>query len=293
MGTKAVTAVPLLPEAAVVHLQHEQTQEFVMKIDLSGKRAVVTGSTSGIGLATAKGLAEAGAHVVVNGRTAERVNQAVARIQADLPDAGLTGVAADLSTAEGVTRLTEAAGEIDILINNLGTVLFKPFAELTDEDWRHVLDVNLLSGVRLTRHYLPRLISRGWGRIVFVSSESALVVPKQMIDYSVSKVAQLALSRGAAELAAGTGVTVNAVVPGPTKSEGLLGFLHAATKGSGATPEQVQQGFIAENRPTSLIQRFAQTEEVANMIVYLSSPQASATTGAALRVDGGVLTQIV
>ena len=204
----------------------------------------------------------------------------------------MAGVAADLATADGAAQLVAEAGDVDILVNNVGTALFKSFADLTDDDWTAIFAINVMSGVRLTRHHLPRMVERGWGRIVFVSSESALEVPKDLIDYSVSKVAQLAVSRGAAELAAGTGVTVNAVLPGPTRSEGLLSVLEPVARQTGQTSEQVQQGFIAANRPGSLIGRFASTEEVANMVVYLCSPQASATTGAALRVDGGVLRSI-
>ena len=257
-----------------------------MNIHLSGRTAIVTGSTGGIGLAIARGLAAAGAAVVVNGRTAARVQAAVASLQKDVPGATLTGVAADLSTAEGCAQLVAAVPAADILVNNMGIFEPKPFAEITDADWQRFFDANVMSGVRLSRAFLPAMVSAGWGRIVFISSESGLNIPKEMIHYGMTKTAQLAVSRGLAESVANTGVTVNAVLPGPTASDGV-----AAMLGGGDT-EAAGRKFVQEFRPTSLIGRLATVEEVANMVVYTCSPQASATSGAALRVDGGVVRAI-
>lgn len=263
-----------------------------MKIDLSGKRAVVSGSTAGIGLAIATGLAGAGAEVVVNGRTEERVQQAIATIREVAPTAILSGVASDMATAEGAATLARAVPEADILVNSVGAALFKSFDDLTDEDWLFMYQLNVMSGVRLTKHYLPGMTKRAWGRIVFISSESALNPPKEMIDYGMTKAAQLAVSRGVAELAGRTGVTVNSILPGPTRSEGFGNVLEGIAQRSGQTIEQVEQEFLAANRPTSLLGRFSTTEEIANMVVYICSQQASATSGAALRVDGGVVRSI-
>ncbi len=260
-----------------------------MIIDLAGRRAVVTGSTAGIGRATAVGLAHAGASVVINGRGSDRVDQAMREMRQAFPDIDISGVAADLSTAEGAETFLAEAPDVDILVNNLGTAWPKPFADLTDDDWLKILQINVMSGIRMTRHYLPRMVRRGWGRVVFVSSESAVNIPKEMIDYGMTKKAQLAISRGLAESVAGTGVTVNAVLPGPTRSEILSNWMTAQAQTDGVTIEEAEQAFLKANRPTTLIQRFATTEEVANMIVYVCSEQSSATTGAALRVDGGVV----
>jgi NAD(P)-dependent dehydrogenase (short-subunit alcohol dehydrogenase family) len=259
-----------------------------MNIDLSGKTAVVSGSTGGIGLAIAKGLAGSGAHVVVNGRSEKRVKDAVAAVRQAAPDAHVTGVACDLATAEGADKLTTQAGEADILVNNMGIFEPKPFAEIPDADWQRFFDTNVMSGVRLSRFYLPKMVAKGWGRVVFISSESALNIPKEMIHYGMTKTAQLAISRGLAESVANTGVTVNAVLPGPTLSEGVEEMLRSETK-DGTSIEEAGRRFIAQYRPTSLIGRLATPEEVANLVVYTCSPQASATSGAALRVDGGVL----
>ena len=263
-----------------------------MKIDLSGKRAVVSGSTAGIGLAIATGLAVAGAEVVVNGRTEERVQQAIATIRETVPTAILSGIASDMTTAEGAATLASAIPEADILVNSVGAALFKSFDDLTDEDWLFMYQLNVMSGVRLTKHYLPGMTRRGWGRVVFISSESALNPPKEMIDYGMTKAAQLAISRGVAELAGRTGVTVNSILPGPTRSEGFGNVLEGIAQQSGKTIEQVEQEFLASNRPTSLLGRVSTTEEIANMVVYICSQQASATSGAALRVDGGVVRSI-
>ena len=260
-----------------------------MLIDLTDKRAVVSGSTAGIGLAIARGLAAAGAHVVINGRTEERVEKAIADIHNTVLNASLSGAVADLATAAGAVSLVAQVEDADILVNNVGTAAPKPFVELTDEDWAWLFELNVMSGVRLTRHYLPGMVERGWGRVVFISSESALNIPKEMIHYGMTKTAQLAVSRGVAESVAGTGVTVNSVLPGPTRSEILLNWLEPLVKQTGKSLEEVEQDFLSANRPTSIIKRLVSTEEVANMVVYVCSQQASATTGAALRVDGGVV----
>jgi NAD(P)-dependent dehydrogenase (short-subunit alcohol dehydrogenase family) len=260
-----------------------------MIIDLTGRRAVVTGSTAGIGRATAEGLARAGASVVINGRGGERVDRAVREMRQAFPERDISGVAADLATAEGAQAFLTETPEADILVNNLGTAWPKPFVELTDDDWLKIFQINVMSGVRMTRHYLPRMARQGWGRVVFVSSESAVNIPKEMIDYGMTKTAQLAIARGLAESVAGTGVTVNAVLPGPTRSEILSNWMTAQSQAEGITIDEAEQRFLKANRPTTLIQRFATTDEVANMIVYVCSKQSSATTGAALRVDGGVV----
>ncbi len=263
-----------------------------MNIDLSGKRAVVTGSTAGIGFAIVKGLAVAGATVVINGRTAPKVDEAKQRIATEVSAAKIEGVAADLATAEGVAAFIKRAGEADILVNNLGIFDPKPFEKIADEDWQRFFDTNVMSGVRLSRHYLPSMVKRNWGRIVFISSESGLNIPVEMIHYGMTKTAQLAISRGLAESVAGTGVTVNAVLPGPTRSDGVAEFFAKLAKEQNVSQPAMEKQFIAEHRPTSLIRRLATVEEVANMVVYVCSPQASATTGAALRVDGGVVRTI-
>ena len=263
-----------------------------MKIDLSGKTALVTGSTAGIGRAIAKGLAAAGARVIVNGRKTDTVNKAVAALQKELPKADLHGIAADVATAKGCDALFAAQDTVHILINNAGIFEPKPFFEIPDADWTRFFEINVMSGVRLSRAYMPAMIERNWGRIVFISSESGLDIPKEMIHYGLTKTAQLALSRGLAELTAGTGVTVNAVLPGPTRSEGVEEFLQAMAKQAGKPVDDMARGFVREHRPTSLLQRFASVEEVANMVVYVASKEASATNGAALRVDGGVVRAI-
>lgn len=264
-----------------------------MKIDLSGKRAVISGSTAGIGHAIAAGLATAGAHVILNGRTAERVEEAARRLRERVPNASVEGFAADLATAEGTARFTLQAPAADILVNNLGIFEPKPFLDISDADWERFFRINVLSGIRLSRHYLPGMIERGWGRIVFLSSESGVQIPVEMIHYGMTKTAQLAISRGLAEMAAGSGVTVNAVLPGPTRSEGVGQFLTDLAAAQGKSEAEVEADFFATTRPSSLIKRFAEVEEVANLVVYVCSLQASATTGSALRVDGGVVRAIV
>lgn len=266
-----------------------------MIIDFNGRKAIVTGSTAGIGRATAEGLARAGASVVINGRTQARVDEAVREMREAFPNGNISGVAADLSTDEGASALTAQVPEADILVNNVGTAFIREYnsiediAKIPDQDWLGLFQLNVMSGVRASRRYLPRMVAKGWGRVVFVSSESAVNIPKEMLDYGMTKTAQLAVSRGLAEAVAGTGVTVNAVLPGPTRSEILGDFMAQQAEANGITQEQAEQGFLDALRPTTLIKRFATTDEVANMIVYVCSDQASATSGAALRVDGGVV----
>jgi NAD(P)-dependent dehydrogenase (short-subunit alcohol dehydrogenase family) len=263
-----------------------------MDLQLTNKRALVTGSTAGIGFAIASLLAQEGAAVVVNGRSQRRVEEAVRRIQGQHKDAQATGIAADLGTKEGVALLTGQLPSVDILVNNLGIFEPKPFPEITDEDWLHFFEVNVLSGVRLSRFYLPAMLQRNWGRVVFMSSESGLNIPVEMIHYGVTKTAQIALARGLAETTAGTNVTVNSVLPGPTRSEGVEQFVQDLARGQGTDAAAVEADFFRTARPSSLLKRFATPEEVAAMVVYVCSPRASATNGAALRVDGGVVRSI-
>jgi NAD(P)-dependent dehydrogenase (short-subunit alcohol dehydrogenase family) len=263
-----------------------------MKIDLTGKTALVTGSTSGIGHAIARGLASAGATVAVNGRTQAKVDAAVAAIAKLAPGARVRGVAADVSTAAGCNALAAALPEVDILINNAGIFEPKGFFDIPDEEWNRFFEVNVMSGVRLSRAYMPGMLKRNWGRIVFISSESALNIPTEMIHYGVTKTSQLALSRGLAEMTRGTAVTVNSVLPGPTMSEGVETFVKDLAKQHGQSVEEAASQFVKQFRPTSLLQRFASVEEIANMVVYISSKEASATNGAALRAEGGIVQTI-
>jgi NAD(P)-dependent dehydrogenase (short-subunit alcohol dehydrogenase family) len=261
-----------------------------MNIDLSGKTALVTGSTAGIGLAIAKGLAASGADVVINGRNQDKVDAAIR----DLYGIGgaVRGIAADVSSAAGCDTLVAKLPQVDILINNAGIFEPKGFFEIPDQDWSRLFDVNVMSGVRLSRAYLRGMIDRNWGRIVFISSESALNVPTEMIHYGMTKTAQLSIARGLAQLARGTGVTVNSVLPGPTMSEGVETFVKDLAKQNGESVDEAAANFVRQHRPTSLLQRFASVEEIANMVVYVASKQASATTGAALRAEGGIINSI-
>lgn len=263
-----------------------------MKIDLTNKTAIVTGSTAGIGYAIAKGLAEAGASVIINGRGDDAVERAVARIKAEVASAKVDGVAADVGTAEGCAALVAKVPEADILVNNVGIYGVQDFFDIPDDEWTRFFDVNVMSGVRLSRAYLPAMMARGWGRVLFVSSESGLNIPANMIHYGFTKTAMLSISRGLAKRAAGTGVTVNAILPGPTLTEGVTEMLKADQQASGGTIDEAATAFVMKHRPSSIIERAATVEEVANMVVYVASQQASATTGAALRVDGGVVDTI-
>lgn len=255
-----------------------------MDLGLKGKRALVTGSTAGIGLAIAKELAAEGATVIVNGRTQARVDEAVKQVKGNA-----TGVAADLTTAEGAKSLFAEVKDVDILVNNLGIFETKPFLEIDDAEWFRFLEANVLSGVRVTRQYLPGMLQRKWGRVLFLSSESGVQIPEEMVHYGVTKAAQIALARGIAETIPDSGVTVNSLLPGPTESEGVTALIAKIAKDKGITAEQVEADFIRDARPTSLIKRLAKVEEVAAMAVYLCSERASATNGAPVRVDGGVV----
>lgn len=263
-----------------------------MEFKLADKTALVTGSTAGIGFAIAAGLAREGARVYVNGRTAERVQSALGRIREQTPQARVAPAVADLSGAAGAAGLTRELPAVDILVNNVGIFEPKPFAEISDADWLRFFETNVMSGVRLARHYLPAMRERNWGRIVFISSESGLNIPAEMIHYGVTKTAQLAVARGLAETTTGTGVTVNAVLPGPTASEGVATFVEQMAVAEGISFAEMEQRFFRTARPSSLLQRFATPEEVANLVVYVCSAASSATNGASLRVDGGVVRSI-
>ena len=262
-----------------------------MRIELSGKLALVTGS-SGIGKAIANGLAATGADVIVNGRRQQSVDTAIQYIKASVAGARVRGVAADVSSAEGCSVLLTAVPAVDILVNNAGVFEPKSFFDIPDEDWLRLFQINVMAGVRLSRAYMPAMLSRNWGRIVFISSESALNIPNEMIHYGSTKAAELAIARGLAQLTAGTAVTVNSVLPGPTLSDGVEAFLEKMAKRLGKPVDEMAADFIKNYRPTSLLQRFARVEEIANMVVYTASMEASATNGAALRVEGGVIQTI-
>lgn len=258
-----------------------------MDLQITNKLALVSGSTKGIGLAIATGLAREGARIIINGRTGKSVAAAVAKIREAAPSAKLEEFAGDLSDAAVVETLVKQFSVVDILVNNLGIFEPKPFEQIPDDDWRRFFEVNVLSGVRLSRAYLPKMKENHWGRIVFISSESGIQIPAEMIHYGMTKTAQLAVSRGLAETCAGTGVTVNAVLPGPTHSDGVDEFVKQL---SGGKPfAEFEKEFFASVRPSSLLKRFATTEEVANLVVYVCSALSAATNGAALRVDGGVV----
>jgi NAD(P)-dependent dehydrogenase (short-subunit alcohol dehydrogenase family) len=258
-----------------------------MDFGLKGKRALVTGSTAGIGFAIAKLLAREGAFVYINGRTEARVDKAVGEIEGKVD-----GVAADLATEEGAEALFARVKELDIVVNNLGIFEVKPFLEISDSEWRRFFEANVLSGVRVTRHYLPHMLAKKWGRVLFISSESALQIPAEMVHYGMTKTAQLAVARGIAESFPASGVTVNSVLAGPTASEGVSTFLDDMAKQQGKSSEELTREFFESGRPTSLLKRFATSDEVAAMAVYLCSEAASATTGSAIRVDGGVVRAI-
>lgn len=260
-----------------------------MDLQLKNKKALVTGSTAGIGYATALQLAKEGAEVVINGRTTERIEKAIARIKTESGNDKVSGIIADFASAESVKNMIANLPEVDILINNVAIFEPKTFVEITDDDWLRFYEINVLSGIRLARAYFGQMLQNGWGRIIFISSESAVQIPEEMIHYGMTKTAQLAIARGLAELTKGTAVTVNSVLPGPTLSEGVGGFIENLAKDQNKTSRQVESDFFKTVRPTSIIQRFLSTTEVANMITYLASPLASATNGAAVRAEGGLL----
>jgi NAD(P)-dependent dehydrogenase (short-subunit alcohol dehydrogenase family) len=264
-----------------------------MDYQLKGKRCLVSGSTAGIGLAIATALAGEGAEVIINGRTDDRVAEAIESIRRKFPDATLQAYAGDFSDADVAKECEARFRRVDVLVNNVGTYTVKPFNELTDADWQAIIETNFYSGLRLSRTYLPGMLNRNWGRIIFISSESGIQIPSEMIHYGVTKTMQLALSRGLAETTVGSNVTVNSVLPGPTRSEGVEKFIKDMAAKQDKSEADLEKDFFKDARPSSLIRRFATNEEVANLVVYVASPLSSATNGASLRVDGGVVRSIV
>lgn len=264
-----------------------------MDLQLSDKLALVTGSTAGIGLAIASTLAAEGARVVVNGRTEARVAAAAETIAKERPGATLELLAADLGTPEGAKLAIERFPDLEILVNNVGIFEPRPFEEIRDDEWETMIEVNFMSGVRLSRHYLPRMKAAGWGRIIFISSESAVNIPTEMIHYGVTKTMQIALARGLAETTVGTAVTVNSVLPGPTRSEGVGQFVKDLARAQNKTEAEMEQEFFQTARPTSLLRRFETTDEIAAVVAFVASPLASATNGAAVRAEGGLLRSIL
>jgi NAD(P)-dependent dehydrogenase (short-subunit alcohol dehydrogenase family) len=263
-----------------------------MDLQLKGKIALISGSTAGIGLAIAELLSLEGATVVINGRTEARVSETIARIKSINPDANLIPVAADLGGKSGIETMIKTVPSVDILINNLGIYEVKPFTEISDEDWLRFFNINVMSGASLSRHYLTPMLKNNWGRIIFISSESGLQIPVEMVHYGVTKTAQLALARGIAETTAGTNVTVNSVLPGPTNTEGVSDFVKNLAKEKKQTTEEIEKEFFKSVRPTSLLKRFTTPQEVAALVVFLCSPISSGTNGSAMRVDGGVVRSI-
>src|SRR5881275_55664 len=263
-----------------------------MNLQLSEKKTLVTGSTAGIGFAIARALVREGASVVITGRTQERVNHATESIRDKIRDAKISGIAANLATANGISKCIEAVPTVDVLVNNLGVYEVKPFEQITDGDWHSIIETNFMSGVRLSRHYLPRMKAANWGRIIFISSESAINIPLEMIHYGVTKTMQVALARGLAETTLGTAVTVNSVLAGPTRSEGVEKFLIDMARTKNVTLEEIEKEFFRTARPGSLLQRFATTDEVAALVTFIASPLSSAINGAALRAEGGVVRSI-
>jgi NAD(P)-dependent dehydrogenase (short-subunit alcohol dehydrogenase family) len=264
-----------------------------MDLQLDNKMVFISGSTAGIGFAIAKRFLQEGAHVIINGRTKESVDKAVEELKSLFQNADVSGIAADFSRVGEINNLISRLPEVDILINNAGIFEPKPFDQIEDEDWFKFFEVNVMSGIRLSRHYFPKMIAKNWGRIIFISSESAVFIPAEMIHYGMTKTAQIAVSRGLAELTKGTDVTVNAILPGPTMSKGVGGFIEELAKSSSKNIDQVEEEFFKNMRPTSLLQRFAAVEEIANTTVYFSSPLASATNGASIRVEGGLIKSIL
>ena len=260
-----------------------------MDLKLKNKTVLVTGSTLGIGFATAKVFAQEGAKVFINGRDAQKVAQAVSKIEQAVPNAQVKGIVADLSDAKGADKIIHEIAELDILINNLGIFEPKAFAEISDADWTRFFEVNVMSGVRLSRYYFPKMLAKNWGRIVFLASESGVHIPSEMVHYGMTKAAQIAIVKGMAELTKGTAVTVNAVLPGPTRSEGVEAFVKNLADSQGQNLTTVEANFFKEARPASIIQRFIDVEEIANTVAFVASPLAGATNGASVRAEGGIL----
>lgn len=264
-----------------------------MDLKLKDKIVFISGSTAGIGFAIAKRFLQEGAQVVINGRTKKGVDKAIDELKSLVNDSNVSGISADFSRIGDVNKLLNDLPEVDILINNAGIFEPKPFAEILDEDWFRFFEVNVMSGIRLSRHYFPKMMAKNWGRIIFISSESAVFIPDEMIHYGMTKTAQIAVSRGLAELTKGTNVTVNSILPGPTKSKGVGGFLEDLSKANNKSINEIEEDFFKNMRPTSLLQRFASVEEIADTAVYFSSPLASATNGASIRVEGGLIRSIL
>src|SRR5271155_273693 len=264
-----------------------------MDLNLTGKGALVTGSTAGIGFAIAKSLATEGTYVYVNGRTQKRVDAPMAVIRSCAAKAKVDGIAADFSGPAGAEAVIAKVPGVDVLVNNVGIFEPKPFAEIPDEDWYRLFEINVMSGVRLARHFLSGMLKKNWGRILFISSESAVQIPAEMVHYGMTKTAQIAVARGIAESVAGTGVTVNSILVGPTESEGVVGFVDAMAERQKRSKGEIEKEFFERVRPSSLLKRFATVDEVAAMATYVASELSSATNGAALRVDGGVVRAIL
>jgi NAD(P)-dependent dehydrogenase (short-subunit alcohol dehydrogenase family) len=262
-----------------------------MDLQLNKKTALVTGATAGIGLEIARTLAVEGAEVLITGRSRTKLDQAVEDIRSS-GGKHIRGVVVDVTAAEGTALLREETRDIDILVNNLGSYESKAFAEITDADWSSYFNTNVMSGVRLSRSYFPGMLARGWGRVIFISSESALTMPSDMIHYATTKTAQLSVARGLANLTRGTGVTVNSVLPGPTRSEGIIDFLRSVSSEPHAPPEKIEAEFFKKHRSASLLQRMIEPEEIASLVAYLASPLSAATNGAVLRAEGGLVTTI-
>ena len=263
-----------------------------MDLQLKAKTALVTGSTAGIGFAISRALAREGASVVITGRTQERVDDAIENVRREIREVKISGIAADLATPDGIAKCIQAVPTVDVLVNNLGVYEPKPFEQITDNDWHAIIETNFMSGVRLSRHYLPQMKAVNWGRIIFISSESATNIPVEMIHYGVTKTMQVALARGLAETTAGTDVTVNSVLAGPTRSEGVEKFISDMARTKNVAPGEIEKEFFRTARPGSLLRRFASPDEVAALVTFVASPLSSATNGAALRVEGGVVGSI-
>lgn len=263
-----------------------------MDLKLAGKVTLVTGSTAGIGFAVARSLAKEGAHVYINGRTQQRVDAAIQALRADVATS-VDGIVADFADGSGAEAVIAKLPAVDVLVNNVGIFEPKPFAEIPDADWYRFFEINVMSGVRLARHYLPGMLKQNWGRILFISSESAVQIPAEMVHYGMTKTAQVAIARGIAESVAGSGVTVNSILAGPTESEGVVDFVGAMAKQQKKSKEEVEKEFFERARPSSLLRRFATVDEVAAMVTYVAGELSSASNGAALRVDGGVVRAIL